>query len=134
MISFSSRRPVAVEEAETRALVEAEQEAARVQLDNHQTRIVSDLEKLLERARAGLLEGLLLISRDVESGLFMTHAQLSTYVLPPGAILSWLGVYEALRSELAEAATMAPCMTIDGLKLDPIHDIQIADDDDGEDE
>jgi hypothetical protein len=87
--------------------------------------IVKSLEGLIALAKAGRVDGLVLMAHDPVTGLFRTDISMRDGVVPPKDTLAYLGCFEALKMELVDAAQLAPYISMTGEVVDPYE--QLAD-------
>lgn len=124
VIDLKTRKPWAQSRAEER---KAKRRASRQAKKNvadavmqHREDMLEVLEKLTRMVTEGRLEGLVIVSRETSTKLFLTELALDERIIAPNELHSLVGVMEALKLELADSAmACAPCLTLDGSVMDP---------------
>lgn len=124
VIDLKTRKPWAQSRAEER---KAKRRASRQAKKNiadavmqHREDLLEILDKVRRMVLEGRLEGLVLLSRETTSKLFLTEIAMDETIITPNELHSFVGVMEALKLELADAVmATAPCLRLDGTVLDP---------------
>lgn len=129
VISLGSRRSYHQEQAEMAAAVQIETEQIEKQLNeaqnSHKETLLKMLTDTIKLVEADQLEGMLVIGRHKTSKLFYTDVVLDDRIIPPHDLFSYVGCLETLKMELADSASMAPCIRSDGSTLDPFDPLTI---------
>lgn len=119
VISFGSRKPLAVEQAETEATVKVAEEAAAGLVTSHREVCLEMLEAARKLIEAGKLEGLVIMGRNPESRHFYSDIALDDRIIPRQDVAAYVGNLEAMKMELLDNVAMAPYMDMDGQVVDP---------------
>lgn len=131
VISFGSRKPLAVEQAEQAIMVEEAEKAQEHALTTHQEVCLKMIDNIRELVAAGRLQGLVMIGREPTTGLFMTELAMHDQVTPRHELFAYVGALETIKMELADAAAMAPTLLATGEVVDPWDQVD-EDEDDGQ--
>lgn len=105
--------------------VKTEADAAR---QAHREAILSCLRQTTKLVEEGRLEGLIILSREPTTKLFLTDVVIDQRIIPANDLHSFVGCLETLKIELADAAAMAPALMLDGSTIDPAEQSEYIDD------
>ncbi|MFA9261774.1 MAG: hypothetical protein ACEQSB_00240 [Undibacterium sp.] len=124
VIALRSRKPL----AETVIIEKAIEEEIVKDEDLSHREVADNFKKLID---SGRLKGVIAIGKDTKTGYFYTDM---AFPMPgraggcsPQEAYAYAGLFEALKMEFTEIASMAPCLMPDGSIIDP--SVELTDDD-----
>lgn len=123
VISFTSRKPLAVQLAEEQAVAEQEQRNLQERDEARIKLTLEMLDAIREQVAEDRLQDVVVIARDPETGLFMHDLVVHPDTPRSSTIFGLVGVLECLKLELSGAAAMAPTLTSAGEKIDPYEEM-----------
>ena len=118
IISIKTRKPIPTPEDIAEA-ERVEQETEHKRLTEVQEFAKNEILDILNRTASlvqqGKIQGIVLMARDVERGLFLQEISMRPEVFPRSEVFSVIGCLSALKQELTDIAmTEAPVMNLDG--------------------
>ena len=129
VVSLKSRKPL---EDVIKEQVESAELIAKEDLEGH----IDAAQKFLDFVKSGRLQGLIIIGKDTQSGLFYNDMIFprtdSISGCSPKEAMTYVGLLETLKLEFADLASMAPCLMPDGSVLDPMKEPEMLDEEDFE--
>lgn len=119
VISITNRKPLSVIQSEERKLEEQRQaDIAQEQSDATEATLKA-LDAVREMVEQGRLKGLVLLSQEAATGLFLQEVIINRHIVPAQNLFGWAGALQALSLEVTDLATYCPTLLADGTVADP---------------